>query len=85
MIKGQYAKVQEDPSLIKDLSNGGVINTDDRKYQEHKRVMELAKRNRLEKDAQSDSINRLEKELNSMKNDFDSMKSMLKTLIDRTN
>lgn len=81
----RYAKVENNPSLVKDTSNGGVVNTDTKTYQEHKRIMQMAKRNKLEKEAMGDSINRLENELNSMKNDVDSIKSMLKTLIDRTN
>lgn len=85
MIKAKYAKIENNPSFVKDVNNGGVINTDTKTYQEHKRIMQLAKRNKLEKEAMGDSINRLENELNSMKNDFDTMKSMLQTLIDRTN
>lgn len=84
MIQNGLAKVKENSSLVKDLNNGGVVNIDNRKYEEHKRIMDLAKRQKLEKQAMNESIDTLRDELNNMKDEFHSIKSMLKTLIDRT-
>ena len=77
------AKVKDNPGLVKDLVTGAIINVDDYKYQEHKKIMSITRRNLAEKTAMSYSIEHMHGEINNLKQDVDSIKQMLQILIDR--
>jgi hypothetical protein len=77
------AKVADNPGLVKDLVTGAVINVDDYKYQEHKKIMSISRRNMAEKSAMTYSIEHMNGEINNLKQDVDSIKQMLQILIDR--
>jgi hypothetical protein len=77
------AKIKDNPGLVKDLVTGAVINVDDYKYQEHKKIMSISRRNMAEKSAMTYSIEHMNGEINNLKQDVDSIKQMLQILIDR--
>ena len=75
--------VKDNPGLVKDLATGAVINVDEYKYNEHKKLMAMSRRSLAEKQAMSYSIEHLNGEINNLKQDVDSIKQMLQILIDR--
>lgn len=67
----QFCKVEGHESLVRDMSSGAILSTDDEAY-------EAYRRNR-------DTIRRQAKELQELKNDVKEMKDMLSKLLKGTN
>ena len=68
----KYAKVKEAPSLVRDLTNNAILNTDSSGLQAYKR----ARNKQREIDAMAE-------DLNSLKTDVDEIKSLLKALLEK--
>jgi transketolase len=79
----KIAKIDQRPDLVKDLKNGAVINVDTAKYLEHKRFMQINKRTIAERNAVTESVQHLNDEINTLKQQHADLKSMLQILIDR--
>jgi hypothetical protein len=79
----KIAKIDQRPDLVKDLNNGAVINVDTAKYLEHKRFMQINKRTIAERNAVTESVQHLNDEINTLKQQHADLKSMLQILIDR--
>lgn len=70
-------KVENFPDLKKDLSTGGVVNTNLDSYESYKLYRAKLLKEQTEKDTMSE-------EINNMKNDINDIKTMLKNLLDKT-
>jgi hypothetical protein len=79
----KIVKVEKRPDLVKDLKNGGVINTDTARYLEHKRILEFNRRNIAEKNALSETVTTMHGEINNLKKQYDDLKGMIQILLDR--
>lgn len=69
-------KVNNFPDLRKDLSNGGVVNSNLESYEYYKERRAKVLREISEKDA-------MREEINNMKDDISDIKTMLKLLLDK--
>lgn len=79
----KLAKIEQRPDLVKDLKNGAIINIDTAKYLEHKRFMQINKRTIAERSAVNESVQHLNDEINTLKQQHNELKNMLQILIDR--
>lgn len=70
-------KVENFPDLKKDLTTGGVVNTNLDSYESYKLYRAKLLKEQAEKDTMSE-------EINNMKNDINDIKTMLKNLLDKT-
>lgn len=70
-------KIEGKPNLIKDLSNGGVINIDKNSYDQYKLSKNIAMKNIKEITATKTTVETLQGELNCMKEDLETIKNML--------
>lgn len=69
-------RVNNFPDLRKDLSNGGVVNSNLESYEYYKERRAKVLREISEKDA-------MREEINNMKDDISDIKTMLKLLLDK--
>jgi hypothetical protein len=67
----EYIKVDQDPSLYKNLETGSVINVDDQAYANYMKL----KRQKERKN----------EEIDQLKNELSEIKGILKTLIENNN
>ena len=73
-----YLKVEGHENLVRDTSSGGaIINT-------NKNAYEIAKRRAAEAQKQRDEIRGATREINNLKCEMHEIKSMLKTLLDKS-
>tara|TARA_B100000214_G_scaffold215391_1_gene156467 strand:- start:113 stop:340 length:228 start_codon:yes stop_codon:yes gene_type:complete len=73
-----YLKVEGHENLVRDTNSGGaIINT-------NKNAYEIAKRRAAEAQKQRDEIRGATREINNLKCEMHEIKSMLKTLLDKS-
>ena len=73
-----YLKVEGHENLVRDTNSGGaIINTNKNAYQ-------IAKRRAAEAQKQRDEIRGATREINNLKCEMHEIKSMLKTLLDKS-
>jgi hypothetical protein len=75
--------IEGNPSLKKDIVNGGVVNVDKNAYKRYLQSKELAKKAQEEKLQSQQTIVRMEHEINSMKQDMNDIKKMLESLVNK--
>ena len=78
-----YVKIQDKPSLIRDMISGAVINTSTEQYLNY--VNQVSARTRLNETISNNTeeIQVLKEEINSMKEDLSDIKTMLLSLMDK--
>lgn len=76
----ELVKVSGYGGLAKDLQNGGVVNMDKKAYEQHKLARSIAVRNLEELSTTKSTVQTLQNELDSMKEDIGMIKEMLLTL-----
>lgn len=79
------AQVEGFSSLRKDTANGGVVNVDTKMYENHKSQKMIALRNMQQQKSTQDNISNLQREINTIKNDMNDIKSMLIQLLEKGN
>jgi hypothetical protein len=70
-------KIEGTTNLVKDLRNGGVINVDKNSYDQYKLSKNIAMKNIKELTATKTNVETLQVEINSMKEDLETIKNML--------
>jgi hypothetical protein len=70
-------KIEGNSNLVKDLRNGGVINVDKNSYDQYKLSKNIAMKNIKELTATKTNVETLQVEINSMKEDLETIKNML--------
>ena len=68
----KYAKVKDAPGLLRDMTNSAILSTDGSGLQAYKK----ARNRQREIDAMAD-------EINSIKNDVDEIKQLLRALVEK--
>lgn len=76
-------KIEGYASLRKDTANGGVINVDRKSFEVYKSQRLFAIQKNEEVKQATDSVSKLETEINNLKQDMSDIKSMLVTLIEK--
>ena len=76
----EIVKVEGYGGLAKDLQNGGVINVDKKSYEHHKLAKTIALKNIEEISTTKLTVNSLQTELDSLKQDIGEIKQMLFSL-----
>lgn len=76
-------KVEGYSHLMKDTSNGGVVNVDAKSFQAYKTQRLFALQKREENKHTVHSVARLETEINNIKSDMQDIKLMLQTLLEK--
>ena len=79
----QYVQIQDSNSLVRDMSSGAVINTNRDEYLSY--ISKVNAQNKLKEtlNNNSEEIQVLKTEINSMKEDLSDIKNMLLSLIDK--
>ena len=70
----RYLKVESDHGLLRDISNNAIVNNNFNEYEQFLQVSKLKYNEKKE-------IEDLKSDVNSMKNDLDEIKSLLKSLV----
>jgi len=70
----QYIKVEAQDSLVRDISSNAIVNNNKSEYENFLRISEQKYREKKE-------FEKLKTDVNSMKNDLDEIKSMLKSIV----
>lgn len=70
----KYLKVESDHGLLRDVSNNAIVNNNFNEYEQFLQVSKLKYNEKKE-------IEDLKSDVNSMKNDLDEIKSLLKSLV----
>ena len=70
----QYIKVEAQDSLVRDISSNAIVNNNKSEYENFLRISE-------QKYKQKKEFEKLKTDVNSMKNDLDEIKSMLKSIV----
>ena len=70
----QYIKVEEQDSLVRDISSNAIVNNNKSEYENFLRISEQKYREKKE-------FEKLKTDVNSMKNDLDEIKTMLKSIV----
>ena len=70
----QYIKVEAQDSLVRDISSNAIVNNNKSEYENFLRISEQKYREKKE-------FEKLKTDVNSMKNDLDEIKSMLKLIV----
>ena len=70
----KYLKVESDHGLLRDVSNNAIVNNN---FNEYEQFLQVSKIKHNEKKEMED----LKSDVNSMKNDLDEIKSLLKSLV----
>jgi hypothetical protein len=73
-------KIEGKANLVKDLRNGGVINIDKNLYAQYKLSKNIAMKNIKELTTTKTSVETLRVEINTMKEDLETIKNMLHLL-----
>ena len=76
-------KVEGFSNLRKDTANGGVVNVDYKSYSSYKAQRLVALQKQEETKKTSNSVTKLENEINNLKDDMQQIKSMLLMLIEK--
>ena len=76
-------KVEGFSSLMKDTSSGGVINVDKAAYKSYIVSKQIEQRKLAERKVQSEQIQSMQEEINSIKDDISEVKQMLLALINK--
>jgi predicted mannosyl-3-phosphoglycerate phosphatase (HAD superfamily) len=76
----ELVKVSGYGGLVKDLRNGGVINLDKKSYEQHKLSQKIAMKNIEEITSTKSTVQTLQSELDSLKEDIGLIKEMLFSL-----
>ena len=79
----ELLKISGFDQLVKDPKNGGVINIDRGAYKSHLVSKQLAQRDLAEKKASKESIQSMQTEINTIKNDISEIKNMILNLIEK--
>lgn len=74
-------KVEGFSGLMKDTSSGGVVNVDKRSYNEYMKSKTIAQRNIQQQRATQETVQELQSEINTIKNDMLDIKMLLTQLI----
>jgi len=70
----QYIKVEAQDSLVRDISSNAIVNNNKSEYENFLRISEQKYKEKKE-------FEKLKTDVNSMKNDLDEIKSMLKLIV----
>ena len=70
----QYIKVEAQDSLVRDMSSNAIVNNNKSEYENFLRISEQKYKEKKE-------FEKLKTDVNSMKNDLDEIKSMLKSIV----
>ena len=70
----QYIKVEAQDSLVRDISSNAIVNNNKSEYENFLRISEQKYKEKKE-------FEKLKTDVNSMKNDLDEIKSMLKSIV----
>lgn len=73
----ETAKVEEHNDLVRDLSNGAVINTD-------RNALALAKAKKMALDRKMQEEKEMKEDINNLKSEMGDIKNMLTQLLERT-
>ena len=70
----KYLKVESDHGLLRDVSNNAIVNNNFNEYEQFVQISKLKYNEKKE-------IEDLKSDVNSMKNDLDEIKSLLKSIV----
>ena len=70
----QYIKVEAQDSLVRDISSNAIVNNNKSEYENFLRISEQKYKEKKE-------FEKLKTDVNSMKNDLDEIKSILKSIV----
>ena len=70
----RYVKVESQDSLVRDISSNAIVNNNKSEYENFLRISEQKYKEKKE-------FEKLKTDVNSMKNDLDEIKSMLKSIV----
>ena len=70
----QYIKVEAQDNLVRDISSNAIVNNNKSEYENFLRISEQKYREKKE-------FEKLKTDVNSMKNDLDEIKTMLKSIV----
>ena len=70
----QYIKVEAQDSLVRDISSNAIVNNNKSEYENFLRISEQKYKEKKE-------FEKLKTDVNSMKNDLDEIKTMLKSIV----
>ena len=70
----KYIKVEAQDSLVRDVSSNAIVNNNKSEYENFLRISEQKYKEKKE-------FEKLKTDVNSMKNDLDEIKSMLKLIV----
>ena len=70
----KYVKVEAQDNLVRDMSSNAIVNNNKSEYENFLRVSEQKYKEKRE-------FEKLKTDVNSMKNDLDEIKSMLKSIV----
>jgi hypothetical protein len=83
MIKEDLNKVEGYSHLRKNPQTGGVVNVDRKAYEEHMRVRRVTELNIAQRHKSEQSINNMNEEIRSLKDEMSEIKGMLLSLMNR--
>jgi conjugal transfer/entry exclusion protein len=72
-MDNQYAKVENYPNLLRDLNTNAIINVD-------KKSLSTYIKNKKNKEIEKNKLEKLQTEVNEIKNDISEIKHLLKNL-----
>ena len=70
----RYIKVESQDSLVRDMSSNAIVNNNKSEYENFLKISEQKYKEKKE-------FEKLKTDVNSMKNDLDEIKSMLKSIV----
>ena len=70
----KYVKVEAQDNLVRDMSSNAIVNNNKSEYENFLRISEQKYKEKKE-------FEKLKTDVNSMKNDLDEIKSMLKLIV----
>lgn len=76
-------KVEGYAGLMKDKSNGGIVNVDKNSYRDYIAARNNARKSMVEKQETKETISSMQDKINSMEDDISQIKSMLITLLEK--
>jgi len=79
----EYVKIESSPSLVRDMTSNAIINTNKEEYLNY--INRVSRQTSLNETLtnNTEEIQVLKKEINSMKEDLSDIKTMLLSLIDK--
>lgn len=80
-----FVKIEGFSNLMKDPTNGGVVNVDKRSYETYKIQRNLALQKSLQQQIAEENINTLQDQINTIKSDMQDIRSMLIELLKKGN